>query len=65
MEEVISNVTNILLDKFDTVYCDTCKYDDDSHCDDCHRKYMNWSLSEAEAKILAEKIYEEIIGTMM
>lgn len=50
-------IKELLLNEFDSVYCYGCKGEnDDSHCDDCHRKYMNWSMSEEYAEKLANKI---------
>ena len=39
MEEKIKE---ILLKELSYAYCDNCGTED---CEDCHRKYMNWSVS--------------------
>lgn len=54
-------VTEILTSYFNSVYCDTCAYDSpygQPECDECHRKAMNWALSEASAAQVAEMIKE-------
>ena len=38
---------NFLKIQFDSVYCDTCKnVGDEDRCDYCHRRAMNWSISD-------------------
>lgn len=54
-------IQNILLENFRTIYCDTCRFQNTNMCDDCHRRYMNWSLSPKIADQLAEKILTETI----
>lgn len=52
-------IVDYLLEYFDSVYCFNCAGQDgdgDDLCEDCHRKYMNWQLSEEAAKILASRI---------
>jgi len=56
----IQKVMDVLLKNFDYVYCDNCKYYDTNSCDECHRKYMNWALSDDAARKLAEEIIEAI-----
>ena len=41
-------------------YCDNCGTDED-YCDECHRKYQNWCLSEATAEGIAEEISKECL----
>ena len=60
MENEIQKVMDILLEEFNYIYCDTCKYYDTNSCDECHRKYMNWALSVNTAKRLAKEIIEVI-----
>ena len=53
--------TEILTSYFNCVYCGTCAYDSpygQPECDECHRKAMNWALSEASAAQVAEMIKE-------
>ena len=53
-------IKELLLDKFDSVYCDSCKGNyDDSCCYDCRRKYMYWSISDEYAEYLANKIIND------
>lgn len=50
-------IVEILKNEFRSVYCDSCKGEMDSDaCDFCHRKYMNWSISDEYAEIVAEEI---------
>jgi hypothetical protein len=49
-------IVEILMGYFDSVYCDSCEHDDSSRCDECHRKAMNWGISEDYAKKIAEEI---------
>ena len=55
-QEIIS----ILMDEVGAVYCTNCRFDmDDDHCEFCHRKYMNWQLSDEVAERIADKILDE------
>ena len=56
-------IVEILKENFQSVYCGTCesegdKLDEDgiSRCDDCHRKAMNWGISDDACSNLADKI---------
>lgn len=54
-------IVKILTDELCYCYCDNCEFGNwnkyqDRKCDDCHRKYQNWRLSEETAKKLAEQI---------
>ena len=55
-EEIIE----ILKREFGYIYCYNCKYEqEDSEsdsCEWCHRKYMNWSISDSAAEEIAEEI---------
>ena len=58
-------ITKILIDQLSYAYCDNCEWGNwdkyqDTKCDDCHRKYQNWKLSENTAKTIAKQIIEEI-----
>lgn len=58
---MISKISKILEDELCYVYCTNCKYDmDDDRCENCHRKYMNWELSEEEAIRIADKIIKAL-----
>ena len=49
-------IIGLLKDTFESVYCDTCEHEDSGRCDECHRKAMNWGISENFAKKVAEEI---------
>lgn len=59
MEEMTKRekIINYLVNKLNYAYCDNCGTDD-RYCDDCHRKYQNWSLSEATAADIVDEIIE-------
>lgn len=66
MEEVVNKVKELIFDRLDYVYCHNCRFcDDDTRCEDCHRRSMNWKISEDTAESLAKEIYEIIIGETM
>lgn len=46
---------------FSHVYCDTCSSNETSEdCEYCHRKYMNWSISDNTATAVSEEILETL-----
>lgn len=52
-------IIDILMDELSSVYCFNCGNNlDEDLCGDCHRKYMNWLLSESAAEEIADKILE-------
>lgn len=54
-------IAKILHEELCYAYCNTCaKGLDEDLCGDCHRKYMNWSLSKDAAQEIARKICEAI-----
>lgn len=53
-------IADILLQEFQYIYCDTCRSQDSDNCQDCHRKYINWSLSSETAIKIAEKILTNV-----
>ena len=55
-------IVKILLQELRDVYCYNCVFDnmDSYECEECHRKYMNWSLSPETAAYIANKIIEEL-----
>ena len=57
--KTIEEITKILLNEFSSVYCHNCAADDECCCDECHRKYVYWKLSEYSAIQIAEKILED------
>ena len=56
-----SQIKDTLLKNFQYIDCDNCKYQNTSNCDECHRKYISWSLSPEVAEDIAEEIITEII----
>lgn len=56
-------ISDLIYKAFDNIYCDNCRYDDMDnfyyHCDDCHRKYVNWAVSRYDCDLLAERILSE------
>ena len=57
-------ISNLIYKAFDDIYCDNCRYDDTDnfyyHCEDCHRKAMNWSVARSACDDLAEMIICEL-----
>ena len=53
-------IIDILLENFDYIYCESCRHQDTDNCGDCHRKYINWSLSSEYANQIAEEIISQI-----
>lgn len=57
-----NQIVDILLNKLESVYCNNCSSnklkssDEDCYCEECHRKNMNWSISEKTAKQIAKEI---------
>ena len=53
-------ISNLIYNTFDDIYCDNCRYDDMDnfyyHCENCHRKAMNWSVARQVCDELAEEI---------
>lgn len=50
-------IADILERELYYVYCFNCKNGlDDESCGDCHRKYMNWSISHSAAMSIAQII---------
>ena len=52
-------IVQVLKDKLSSVYCDNCVGNADfsgDYCDFCHRKYMNWGISDEYAELIAEEI---------
>lgn len=60
MKNLAEQITELLLEELTYIYCWNCEYNDKGdeydNCEDCHRKYMNWSLSKITAENLANKI---------
>lgn len=64
--DFMKQFTDYIKNKLDSVYCYNCKGNDDDvepdFCDDCHRKYMNWEISDYTANQIAEKAFEIILS---
>lgn len=72
LQKIDNNISNkeekiakILTDELCYCYCDNCEFGNwdkyqDTRCDDCHRKYQNWRLSENTAKLIAKQIINEV-----
>lgn len=53
-------IIEILKLYFSSVYCDTCNGElEADKCDYCHRKNMNWAISDGCAEEIASKILGE------
>lgn len=63
-DEFMKQFTDYIENELSSVYCYNCKGNDNDveqdFCDDCHRKYMNWSISENAKNGIAEKAIEII-----
>ena len=63
-EETKAKLKEFLELEFCSVYCDTCSSchlsddDENCYCDDCHRKNMNWGISEDTVQRVISKIEE-------
>ena len=72
LQKIDNNISNkkekiikILTNELSYCYCDNCEFGNwdkyqDRKCNDCARKYQNWRLSEDTARMIADKIIEEI-----
>lgn len=53
-------ISDLIYNTLDNIYCDNCRYEDMDnfyyHCEDCHRKAMNWSVARQVCDELAEEI---------
>ncbi len=58
----MGKISEILKQELSSVYCDTCSGELDSECEDCHRKSMNWGISDHTANRLELKILESLKG---
>jgi len=63
IEKTKEVISNLIYETFGDIYCNNCRYDDmaieDSnyyHCENCHRKAMNWSVARSACDDLAERI---------
>ena len=68
MKSAIEEISNIIYNKLDYMYCDNCRFkyeisEEESYemygnwaCEDCSRKYNRWGISKSVANELAEKI---------
>lgn len=66
---MIDKIAALLLGEFSSVYCNSCAYsesfnEDQSPCEECHRKSMYWSLNEEVAESIATDIVNLIINEL-
>ena len=54
------------MNELEYCYCYTCEYGQDKYyddkCNNCYRKYNNWTLSSDTAAEIAEQILKEVIN---
>ena len=56
-------IAQIIYGYLDWAYCDNCRYGDDeqnSNCEYCHRKNINWGIDKTTANELADGIMDII-----
>lgn len=53
-EEII----NIIKESLSYIYCHNCNGNIEDKCEECHRKYMNWGISDECAEEIAKQITE-------
>lgn len=53
-------IKDLLYNKLDDIYCHNCRHEDDSCCEECHRKHINWQICEEYAEYLAELILDNL-----
>lgn len=58
-KEIESKIAKLLIDKFDSIFCDKCN-SDGSNCDLCVRKIMGWGISADSAARISKNIIELI-----
>ena len=59
----MGKIADLITEEFLSVYCNSCKYaevNDEEACESCHRKAMNWSISDDKANNIENKILEII-----
>ena len=61
-------ITTLIYNDLDYMYCDNCRFGSEISeeesierfgywgCEDCHRKYNGWGISQATAEYLAKEI---------
>lgn len=72
---MVNEIKQLLVDELSSPYCNDCKFgtglEESKYeeiygywgCDDCHRKYMGWELSEEAAEGIAKKIMKMVKDT--
>lgn len=70
LTETQQQISDLLYEKLDYMYCDNCRFSSEISeeeslekygywgCEDCHRKYNGWGISQAECDRLARIIGE-------
>ena len=57
-QEIIEYIKN----EMSNIYCYNCKHDQDEEgCEWCHRKNMNWHISDEKAEEMATEIIKKIM----
>lgn len=52
-------ISKLIYYELNNAYCSNCRYqkeNDLSICEECHRKYIGWAVSEEKCDLIAEKI---------
>ena len=60
MSKKKDRIVDVLMDYFDYIYCDNCKFQENNECDDCHRKAMGWELGKDYANTVAKAILKNL-----
>lgn len=55
----IEEIADIIKEKLNWIYCHNCNGNIEDKCEECHRKYMNWGISDKCAKEIAENILKD------
>ena len=59
-------LVQFVCDRLSSVYCHNCRSqglgedEEDYRCDECHRKAMNWAISNHDATAIVEHIAERL-----
>ena len=62
--KMTNKIKEYICNELNSVYCHSCRGNDlknEEHeyfCDGCHRKYMNWAISEHAANKMAKDIID-------
>jgi hypothetical protein len=59
-------ISKIIYEELSYIYCDNCRHvyayknEEIDPCEECHRKYMQWEISESFCNAIAERITASI-----